>query len=307
LSNLDTDGRFAYEVVVIDKASIDETPQVIAAAAAKSRQPIRGIHEPKKGIVPARNRGIREASGQWIAFFDDDQLADRRWLIELYRGAHEKKCRVVGGSVHLALPEGCSRRLHPAVRMLLGEVAFGNEPLPYGGRVTPGCGNLMVERTVFEQIGAFERTVNGRGEDPDLFSRIEQAGIAAWYWPAARIERLAPQERLNDNYLLGLARRAGEGAALRRVGRVRFGPLWLAKAIRLALVQSPLAGLARISGDREMWLGRRLLLAINASFVRCGWKLLWPGRSEQEFTAGEMRQTDFEPKVHCASLMHPTK
>src|SRR5688572_27730028 len=83
LYDLATDG-FTYEIVVIDNGSTDETQKTIATAATQSRHPLRGIYEPEKGIVPARNRGIREARGRWIAFFDDDQLADSRWLVELY-------------------------------------------------------------------------------------------------------------------------------------------------------------------------------------------------------------------------------
>src|SRR5688572_12404265 len=103
LYHLETGGRFTYEIVVIDNASTDATPQAIAAAAGESPAPLRGIHESQKGIVAARNRGIQEARGRWIAFFDDDQLADGRWLAELYRGAGQFDCRVVGGAVHLSL------------------------------------------------------------------------------------------------------------------------------------------------------------------------------------------------------------
>src|SRR5438105_3758697 len=127
--DLATDGQFAYEIVVIDNASTDETPQVVAAAAAESKNLLRGIQELEKGIVAARNRGIREARGRWIAFFDDDQLADRRWLAELWQGAAFKQCRVVGGSVHLALAPQCRRQLDPTVRMLLGEAVL-EQPQP---------------------------------------------------------------------------------------------------------------------------------------------------------------------------------
>src|SRR6476661_2567590 len=93
LYDLSTNG-FTYEAVVIDSGSKDHTQQVIAKAAVESRHPLRCVFEPEKGIVPARNRGLREARGHWIAFFDDDQLADGQWLAELYRGAADKRCRV---------------------------------------------------------------------------------------------------------------------------------------------------------------------------------------------------------------------
>ncbi len=272
LYDLATSG-FTYEVVVIDNGSTDHTPQVISAAASESQHPLRGICEPEKGIVPARNRGIRESRGRWLAFFDDDQIADRRWLIELYEGANDKRCRVAGGSVHLSFPDGCTRQLDPAVRMLLGEAKLADEPRMYGGRLTPGCGNLIVERSVFEEVGIFERAVDGRGEDTDLFSRIERAGIAAWYFPSAIVHHLTPPERLAEAYLLNLARRMGAGIAQRQSNRFSSGPLaalWLAKALRLALVQAPQLAIAAMRGDREAALGCRCLVAINSSFLRAG-------------------------------------
>src|SRR5205085_11207795 len=120
-------------------------------------------------------------------------------------------------------------RLDPTVRMLLGEAKLADEPRPYGGRFTPGCGNLMVERSVFDQVGEFKRTVGGRGEDTELFSRIERACISAWYFPGAVVHHVTPMERLAEPYLLSLARRMGAGIAERQSGRFhrgRFAALW---------------------------------------------------------------------------------
>jgi glycosyltransferase involved in cell wall biosynthesis len=278
LYDLATDGAFTYEIVVIDNASTDDTPQAIATAANESKQPLRGIHEAAKGIVPARNRGIREARGRWVAFFDDDQLADHQWLAELFQGAHEKDCRVVGGAVHLALPDGCERKLDPAVRMLLGESILSEEPLPYGGRNTPGCGNLMVERSVFDDVGVFGVSIAGRGEDTDLFVRIERAGIAAWYLPSAIIHHLTPKERLTEDYLTDLARKMGRGIGIRQAeqfGCAKFTALWLAKAARMAVVQWPLLLLDSLRGKPEAVLGRRCQLAISAGFLRGGCEATW--------------------------------
>jgi GT2 family glycosyltransferase len=288
---------FEYEIVVIDNASSDATPEAITDAAQHAKHPLRGVYEPMKGIVPARNRGIREARGRWIAFFDDDQLADAQWLAELFRGACQKSCRVVGGAVHLSLAADCRRQLDPTVRMLLGEARFGHDPLPYGGRLTPGCGNLMIERSVFDQVGVFERTVSGRGEDTDLFSRIERAGIASWYFPAAIVQHLTPPERLANSYLLSLARRMGEGIAQRQALQLstwKFTLLWLAKAVRLAAIQIPLTCAFALLQRREAALGQRQLIAINASFLRSGLRQLLLGTAA--WRGVERTAKQLEPK-----------
>jgi GT2 family glycosyltransferase len=273
LYDLATDGAFTYEIVVVDNASTDATPAAIAAAAADSAVPLRGVHEPQKGVVAARNRGIREARGRWIAFFDDDQLADPRWLTELHRGAVQKQCRVVGGAVRLLMPADDRRALHPTVRMLLGESLPSSQPVRYGGRNTPGCGNLMVQRSVFDEVGVFQTAIDGRGEDTDLYVRIERAGIDAWFLPGAIIHHLTPPARLEPQYLVKLARTMGRGIGLRQalaMNPVKFTALWLAKTARAVLVQAPLWALALARGDRETALGRACQLAISQGFLSGG-------------------------------------
>jgi GT2 family glycosyltransferase len=270
LYDLATENEFTYEIVVVDHASSDSTPQVIAEAAKQAKHPLRGVREERPGIVAARNRGIDEAQGRWIAFFDDDQLADWHWLAELYRGAAEHDCRVVGGAVQLALPAGCTRELAPTVRMLLGESMGGDHPQRYGGRLTPGCGNLMVERSVFEQIGQFETAIDGRGEDADLFERLQRARIDAWYIPTATIHHLTPPERLQREYLLRISAGLGRGAAVRQLkalGLIHFTCLWLAKAARVVAIDYPQLMLAGIRRNDEATLGQRCQLTISQGFL----------------------------------------
>ena len=56
------------------------------AEAKRLGAPVELVREVKPGVAAARNRGVREAQGSWIAFFDDDQIADRHWLSELRAG-----------------------------------------------------------------------------------------------------------------------------------------------------------------------------------------------------------------------------
>ncbi|MEX2175327.1 MAG: glycosyltransferase [Pirellulaceae bacterium] len=273
LYDLATEDEFSYEIVVVDNGSTDETGRAIAEAADHARHPVRGVCEPEAGIVAARNRGIREARGRWIAFFDDDQLADWHWLAELYRGAIEKNCRVVGGAVQLALPADCRRELAAPVRMLLGEAMGGDLPQRYGGRLTPGCGNLMIQRCVFDQIGTFETAIDGRGEDTDLFERMQRARIDAWYLPTAVIHHLTPPERLERDYLLNLAMRMGRGIGMRQrkaLGTIRFTSAWLLKGFRILAIDYPRLMWAGIRGNAEATLGRRCQLLISQAFLSGG-------------------------------------
>ena len=80
LARLECDGRFSYDIVVIDNASTDDTPSVVHELSHLTDVQVTGVREDRPGISYARNRGVEEATGDWIAFFDDDGIADPKWL-----------------------------------------------------------------------------------------------------------------------------------------------------------------------------------------------------------------------------------
>ncbi len=87
LINLRRGLGFSYDIVVVDDGSTDQTPAVIQSMVKASSVEIRYIRQNNSGVATARNTGVRHALGNWVAFFDDDQIADRDWLIRLLAAA----------------------------------------------------------------------------------------------------------------------------------------------------------------------------------------------------------------------------
>ena len=97
LGRLETDGAFRFDVLVVDNGSTDDTAAIVERIASGFPVTLRRIFEEQPGVGRARNRGVAESRGEWIAFFDDDQAADPRWLAELVALAERKQARCVGG------------------------------------------------------------------------------------------------------------------------------------------------------------------------------------------------------------------
>jgi len=99
----ETHGQFIFEVVVVDDGSTDGTQVILQRIAKDTQVLIRCLQEEGRGIAAARNTGIASAAGEWIAFFDDDQVAEPDWLSELFALALKTHSQCVGGARFLLL------------------------------------------------------------------------------------------------------------------------------------------------------------------------------------------------------------
>jgi len=196
------DGKFSYEIVVVDNASTDDTKAVIEKVATNSPVSVRYILEEEKGVAKARNRVVKESQGNWIAFFDDDELAERDWLKNLFDIALKKGADCVGGPVFLRLPEQKLSRLTPTLRSILGNVQYGNKERRCNLTTTIGTCNALIKKTVFDIVGNFDNTLTRGGEDLDFFCRVFRAGFEIWYTPKAKVYHIVPSYRLKYSTIL---------------------------------------------------------------------------------------------------------
>jgi glycosyltransferase involved in cell wall biosynthesis len=75
----------AYEVLIADNASHDDTPEV-AASFCRELAHFRYLPVPRLGLSVARNAGVRAAAGSYVAYIDDDAQAAPDWLQRLVAG-----------------------------------------------------------------------------------------------------------------------------------------------------------------------------------------------------------------------------
>ncbi len=154
--------RPVQEVVVVDDGSTDETRQVVAGFSGK----VRYVYQDNRGLSAARNTGIREARGDWLAFLD----ADDSWLPEKIRLQEEALRRepqvmLVYNSVWMAEPDGTRRLAQAAPPSSLWPT------LRYRNCVCGSGSAVLVRKDVVQDAGGFDETLTGC-EDWDLWFRL---------------------------------------------------------------------------------------------------------------------------------------
>jgi glycosyltransferase involved in cell wall biosynthesis len=268
-----THGTFSYEIVLIDDGSTDETSSLVRKVSDGSKVPIRYFREERVGVAAARNKGVTESRGEWIAFIDDDEIAEACWLKELLCEAKQSGAACVGGPVVAHFLSSS-----PDARMKTTLGLLGHKPVvttnmrwydKFFHNYVPGTGNALVKRDIFGKIGLFDTTLL-YGEDMDFFRRLHRAGFKVSNNSRALVKHIIPAFRLDPVYLRRLSKLAGQTLACLDKREWGYSALLLFSGARISYVlfkRAPrlLVGLAR--GDRESVLDHTLIFCFTASYI----------------------------------------
>jgi len=150
------------EIIVVDDGSIDNTEFVLNQLAGSDLRSISQVHS---GPAAARNRGITEASGEWIAFLDADDLwLPNKLAAQVDAISRHPEAAFCYTDVKVRYPDGMERALQYGIhrKALLLELLLGNL------LATP---TMIVRRSCFAKIGLFNVELR-TGEDWDLWLRL---------------------------------------------------------------------------------------------------------------------------------------
>lgn len=188
-----------FEIVIINDGSTDSS---IKAVEAINDNRIRLIHQENQGVSAARNRGIKEAKFEWIAFLDGDDLWEPNHLEEITK----------------------MMNLYPEEKVFVTSFVYSdNRPMFKHPRATPIFKienyfkeamkeNLMwtsivvARRNCLEEVGLFNISLT-RGEDLDLWARIAKNFFIIKSTNATAIYRVEAENRtglithLNKTYV----------------------------------------------------------------------------------------------------------
>ena len=161
-----------YQIVVVDNASTDRTPDVVRSY---DDDRITLHHEAEiQSSYAARNTGIRNTDGDLLAFVDADMTVPEDWLESALREFETADADYMGCAVELTLPDDPSlaaRYDHHTgfpVRGYLERQHFA-----------PTC-CLFVRRAVFADVGLFDHRLESGG-DKEFGNRVRDAGYDQHY------------------------------------------------------------------------------------------------------------------------------
>lgn len=149
----------ALEIIIVDDGSTD----AIEAAVAASPVDVRFFRQANAGPAAARNRGLRDASGEFIAFLDVDDLWPEdtiKALVEVMEATQGTDV-VIGRAQMARITDHC-------------DDAFYEEP---GGPYPYYIGSALYRRRAFDQVGLFDDSLRF-AEDTDWFQRFKEQGGA---------------------------------------------------------------------------------------------------------------------------------
>lgn len=178
------------EILVIDNAPSNEATRDLV----REMGGIRYVREERPGLDIARNRALREADTEIVAFIDDDAVPDRDWLRCLTRNFADP---MVMASTGLTMPlelatdaqilfeqfggfaRGFRRQVYDATRL---------DPM-FAWKAGAGV-NMAMRRAVLDLVGPFDEALDAgsptfAGGDTDMFRRILKSGYSIVYDPEA--------------------------------------------------------------------------------------------------------------------------
>jgi len=210
-----------WEVAVVDNGSTDATAAVVEGAAARSSVALRYLREPEIGLCRARNRGVAATGAPYIAFTDDDIVAEPRWLANLYGTIREERCAVAGGRIRVRSPREMPPWVDRTLLGCLGELDLGARRVPMDGVESyPFGANMIFERRALQSAGLFDESLGRRGEgrrwwqlvkgeEQEIVGRILRDGGRSIYAPDAILWHCIRAEQVSKGFFRRLYFAAG--------------------------------------------------------------------------------------------------
>jgi len=186
LSSLACQSFPPYEVIVVDNASDDDTRAIVLNFKKNVAFPVYYHIEPNIGYPFARNKAIKRAHYDWIAFIDDDCVADINWCktIQSILVKHRKKkniAAILGHSLNYYPNNPFASALQYSHELWKKQTIHGS----IKNYEVLDTRNILYHRPALHKYGVtFNNEYTKGSEDSDIGLQIKNAGLLAIHAPS---------------------------------------------------------------------------------------------------------------------------
>ena len=207
-------GPWVHEIIVVDNGSTDRTVEI-----AHSFPGVRVVHEPRKGVTRARQKGLESATGDLLAMIDADNQIVEGWLQSVQRhfGAERDLACLIGEYDFFDLKQW-KKLLRNTLKWILALV------LPRQPWSHARGGNTVYRLSALREVGGFNTNVQFYGEDVEILRRVGRVGKIA-FEPDMIVKSSA--RRINSESFLKIAFLYKASALLVSLGKkplINFAP-----------------------------------------------------------------------------------
>jgi len=201
--------ELSWELIVVDNNSTDDTKELCSKFLQTYTLPLRYMFEGSQGKSIALNKGIQEATGEILAFTDDDAIVDPYWLTSIINEFRsDASISGIGGRVELynkndkpiTIRNSKNKILLTSPQQLYNPIIIGV--------------NMALKKRVFDEVGDIDSSLGpgtniGSHEDADFIYRVYKKGFKLIYSPDVLVYHNhgrrtdAEVESLNQKYTLG--------------------------------------------------------------------------------------------------------
>ncbi len=198
-----------YELIVVDNRSTDRTREVVRPFEANDS--VRYVYDGVLGLCHARNTGWQRARGRYVAYLDDDAVAEPGWLAAIEEAfSTTPGVGVVGGRVDPIWAGARPPWLSDEISLSLTILNWSEHPkvIEDLGREWLVSANMAVPRSVLSDVGGFHPSLDRVGSrmlssgDVFLEKQILRRGHVCLYHPKMAIRHLVPKSRLNKRWFI---------------------------------------------------------------------------------------------------------
>ncbi len=202
-----------FEVVIINNNSPDNTDEICTEFIA-SHPEINWTYkiETNQGHTYARNRGIAESKGAYIAFIDDDAFVRPEYcenIIQFYD--QHPTVDVIGGKIIPVYESGAEPKwMTPYLLTLVAAQDYGDETKEFHPRKFPIGANMVYRKSVFDTIGIFNVDLGRRGDgleggdEKDVIYRIREINGKIYYVANVIVDHIIGENREQMDYIKGM-------------------------------------------------------------------------------------------------------